>query len=396
MRRSLGLLLLLCPLACATVSPCPARGGPPWHSLVTNHFTLSTDLGVERASEVVTTLETLREAVLAGVFPGANRRPQGHIPVIVVADGVDWHEYIESIDGAFTQRLWQPLIVMRASHRIEGDEVVKHELVHYLSHFYVPVQPRWLAEGVATYFETISYDVDASKVSFGQPSSGRLGWVRRQHMLPLAAVLNDEDEGWSDHIFEFESTSWLLVHFLLNHRSSAFQEYQRHLRSETRTEAWRLAFGDAEALTALVGDVESYASTGKYVVATTPFNPPVVHPRISEVSDAEVHVLRALLYHVGDQVAPSASSQHRALENTDEALRQDPTNPAALLVRQALLNAPVAESAARAAVAARGEDWRAWMALALALQKTAPAESRSARNHAVYLADDPTVALDGE
>ena len=70
--------LLLC--SCAGLPPCPARGGPAWLTLESEHFRLNTDLRIERAWETATKLETLREALLAGAFPGAPARPTGRIP----------------------------------------------------------------------------------------------------------------------------------------------------------------------------------------------------------------------------------------------------------------------------------------------------------------------------
>ena len=343
MRPAALVLLIALSGACAGTSACPAQGGPIWRELRTEHFVLSTDLRPEQARETATTLETLQAAVLEGVFPGAPTRPRGRLAVIVVAHQ-NWEEYSDRFAGVFARPLGRPLIAMRASHPIEEDLLIKHELVHYLSEFYVPRQTRWLAEGVASYFESLSYDLDARTVTFGRPSE-RPRLLNTVRSLPLAAVLDDDNPGWREHrVGVFMSTSWLMVHYLMNRRPDDFQAYQRHLQRGTPAEAWRQVFGEPEALPDLALALERYAGSGKYLVTTAPFQPPVVTPQVREESDAEVHAHRALLHFTftlnGEE---REGHRQRALEEADEALHQDRANAQALSIRRFLLDGPPPE-----------------------------------------------------
>jgi hypothetical protein len=181
----------------------------------------------------------------------------------------------------------------------------------------------------------------------------------------------------------------------MNRRPEALRGYQRLLQSSGPAEAWQQIFGGPEAVPALAQEIERHAGGGRSQVATLPFKPPVVETEARTLRDAEVHLQRALLYVQSHQVEKDAGALRKALENADEALRQEPLYPAALLLRQAVLGAPVAEATARAATNASPGDWRAWMTLAMVLARTAPEQSQFARARAESLAaDDPTLALE--
>ena len=66
-------------------------------------------------------------------------------------------------------------------------DVIKHELVHYLSAKILTTQPPWFAEGLATYYQTIEYDADAA----ASPSAGRRTiWLRCAQQI---GVSNDRE-----------------------------------------------------------------------------------------------------------------------------------------------------------------------------------------------------------
>lgn len=55
-----------------------------------------------------------------------------------------------------------------------------HELAHYLSNFVLLRQPRWLAEGLARYLETIHVKPSTNEVVLGRVSGWDLGYVKRE------------------------------------------------------------------------------------------------------------------------------------------------------------------------------------------------------------------------
>jgi hypothetical protein len=382
---------------CATIPPCPGQGGPAWREVTGQHFVLHTDLRAGKASEALTDLENLRAAILNAAFPRAGRAPGGQIPVILVDDDDHWREYFPHNDGMFTEVLWQPLILMRAGTGFNPQQIVKHELVHHLSRFYLPKQPRWFAEGLATYFETLTYDVEAKEVTFGQTPQDQLRWVQAGGIMPLPRLIEGSDFVYKYMQDSFYSSSWLLVHYLANQRPEEFSNYQRNLLTLDETSAWQRAFGP-DSLTALPQELTRYLQGGRYLVLTNNFHPPAVTPIARVDSDAEAHVQRALLHYVGSRTQPhEAPALGRALANVEEALRQEPTNVLALCVRYFLLEVPVDEPIARAALKQHPDDWRAWALLAGVLQGTPAAqEGEAALKHARLLAAaNPAIDFDG-
>jgi hypothetical protein len=158
-------------------------------------------------------------------------------------------------------------------------------------------------------------------------------------------------------------------------------------------------FGGPESLTALSAALGNYLRGGKYVVLTNNFAAPEVNPQERLDSDAEAHVQRALLHYIGSSTQRhEAPALGKALANVEAALRQDPTNLDALSVRHFLLEVPVGEEVARAAIGTAPRDWRAWALLSGVLQGTASGvEGHAVLSRAKLLAaDDPAVELDGE
>src|ERR1700729_3636508 len=54
---------------CATLPPCPAKGGPIWREAVSAHFRLRSDLDEDDARETIRRLEEIRASMLAMVWP---------------------------------------------------------------------------------------------------------------------------------------------------------------------------------------------------------------------------------------------------------------------------------------------------------------------------------------
>ncbi|HET9956724.1 MAG TPA: hypothetical protein VFQ61_19650, partial [Polyangiaceae bacterium] len=48
-----------------------------------------------------------------------------------------------------------------------SQEVISHEMAHHLSHFYMPNQPQWFSEGLATFLQTVRYDPQTGQATLG-------------------------------------------------------------------------------------------------------------------------------------------------------------------------------------------------------------------------------------
>src|SRR6185295_12340490 len=90
----------------------------------------------------------------------------------------DWRVFEDKFSGFFAASLYQPFIALRAGGSDQTRLTIRHELAHHLSRFFIPRQPSWLAEGLASFFETLAYDRDRGEILIGLPSPQRLAVLR--------------------------------------------------------------------------------------------------------------------------------------------------------------------------------------------------------------------------
>jgi tetratricopeptide (TPR) repeat protein len=362
--------LLTLTTACGHLPPCPAAGGPVWTELASAHFRLRTDENAAAGRTLLGDLEQLQAALLT-VFGASPDFDSGRLPVVVVDRG--WTAFAASqINGYFAHALFQPLVVMEARTEAFQVDVIKHELVHYLSAKIVPNQPPWFAEGLASYYQTIEYDPTAERVTVGRPVANLLRWAQRIGATTIERVLTvktiDRDDGTP-----FYAAAWLTVHYLMNHRAEALVGYEKALRTGATPEsAWAAAFG-SETPAQLASDVVHYVDGGQYEVRLyhlAAATPPA--PAERTLNDADTHATRALLYLTGAgtrALAPELSMkaddpQAAAKREVEEALRADRGHVTASAIAHFMLNAPVDLAQATAATRNDAGDWLAWLILA--------------------------------
>src|SRR6185295_8202327 len=84
--------------------------------------------------------------------------------------------------------LRQPLIVMSAfSNR--NNNVLAHELTHVISFGVLDRQPRWLAEGMAQFFETVRYSRDGAMAEIGGAPPNRGPAQVKADLVPVGDLL---------------------------------------------------------------------------------------------------------------------------------------------------------------------------------------------------------------
>jgi hypothetical protein len=347
---------------CASVPPCPAKGGPTWRALASEHFVLRTDLEVDDAIDTIRTLEETRSAMLAG-FWGGDAGPIETTQVIVLASRGELTAFIGRDRAGLHRRHppFPPLLVFSGAYR-DGGSAAKHELAHLLSFHFLPIQPAWYAEGLAQFFQTAHYDRGLGRSLLGQPDQHLYQSFRNTSPLPLEQLLGGVP---TDHfeVPRFYATSWLLVHYLMNHREKEFIHFRRRLGElEPAPQAFHAEFPDLDH-DGLYRVLTTYLERGSYTVTsrTTPaWNGT---PQIRVLSDTEVHGVRALLYAtVSDREDQDTITSARG--ELDEALRASPPPIDALAVATYVPRLKYgigrAELAARAVAADRGS-WMAWM-----------------------------------
>jgi tetratricopeptide (TPR) repeat protein len=375
------------------VGPAPA-GGPAWRELTSEHIVLRTDLDSLPAERIVRELE-LVQALLPQAL-GKKVEISERLEVVAFATKAEMFSVTGSRDyvgEVFNKGPARQQVLLAGNLDRTQATVIAHEMAHVLAYRIMPRQPRWFAEGLATYLSSVATPArDGSRTPGLVPRYGFLSTLQRRGPVPVRDLL-----AWTRKKGEIEhgyyATSWLLVRYLDLERHEAFEAFQGRLAAmEDPGEAWNAVFpewstdlpGGPEALGALLrGQTHDYSGSQREVRAE-------VEPRISGrlLSPAEVYSVRLRMPHTGQ---PEELKSEIAL-----ALLEDPAHVQALTARAALEGKAALEPARRA-VAAHPEDPDAWRLLARAVSATE--EREAALRKAVQL--DPTradhlLALAGE
>ena len=373
--------------ACGAALPAvPGQGGPPWVELTSEHVTLWTDAGPASGRELIRAIEHLRQVVAGVAFPDVPAG--GHSLVIALRDDAELSALSPTGEPrAFavpaSPPLWQPMIVLSAfTNSSRAELTVAHELTHLVSFAAIHHQPRWLAEGIAQFFETVRLDPDSTAVDVGVAPENRGQPARIAHLVPISSLLTWQSLGSAADERGRYSTSWALFTFLINQRPSELARYLTLLdasdsaaspasRADQHERAWRTVFPMPD--TELDGQLRQWLVSGHHIV---------LHVRVRvrdwptsqrALSDADVYALRALLH-----ATPTAANQQQA--ELAAALAAEPTHVLATLIGVSRGRA-VTPDEARAITAAHGDDWRAWWLAEMALAKPPadPSERDAAR-----------------
>jgi hypothetical protein len=373
MRAAAVALLSLWAIAgCATLPACPAKGGPVWREAVSTHFRVRSDLDEDDTRETVRRLEEIRASMLAILWPGAPDPPI-RTDVVVLRSRIELLVFVRDprvpplIWGLRAERSPLPASLLFAGTDSRTMSVLVHELAHDLTAWFLPIQPLWYSEGVATFLETLRYDRSNSHAQIGEPSPERYLGSAWSQGLSAPDLLTARSLPPGDKEAAFEDRSWLLVHYLINKRPEAFALLQTELLAlKPPPEAWSTALPDLPP-SKLDGALDQYRSMGGYRTdlwkVVVP--PPAISVRV--MTDAEAHVVRAMLFETGAApgVAPDRVAAHKEI---GEALEADASIVEALALRFFWFS-PAGRpedrvGLAQRAVGAHPDQWLAWLMVA--------------------------------
>jgi len=346
----------------AATLPLPSKGGPAWRELTSEHFTLWTDAEPARAHALIRELDRLSQVITAVAFPSAPANARGL--VIALRDFDELRMFVTGAGvGGYAappvRPFWQPMIVMPA-YAVYADETVVHEVTHLISRMVIHRQPRWLAEGMAKYFETLQFNLDESAVRVGLPMRDGAKLLRLPTPAPVARMFAWEPERRGEG--SLYVTAWAVFSFLINEHPrdlvrylevlAAFEDAPGELPGDRLARAWDAAFPSlpAQKLDAVVRD---WLLRGKHTVkefAVQWTEGPIAQRTLD---DADVLAIRGLMF-VLDERGREAEASFMA------ALEADPGNVLARLVVTQVEHTALSVPAARAMVAAHPDDWRAW------------------------------------
>lgn len=346
-RRCAVALVVLATLGCARVSVLPSKGGAAWLEVRSENFTIWTNTSSAAARALAQRFEAQRRVVLAAI-----RKPLSAPHTFVIALR-SLREYRAMFAELSVARAWtennpalQPMIVMSLDH--SEDHVLNHEFAHVLSFSLVRHQPRWLAEGLATYFESAIPDLQTGVAQLGLPNESLRRFLTGRDRMPRMRTLFEcQSNACADP--EFYAASWLLFSYLTNRHNKRFGIYLALIdRGVDHARAWSAVFPELspELLDRSIGwDLRKL----KLPEVKVPLSP--VPTEVRAIGDAEVLAARALLYYLtGDEQArPEASA----------ALALTPTHLLASLVLAAT-RAPLSADQLRALTDAHPDDSRAW------------------------------------
>ncbi len=372
---------------------CPSKGGAAWHELRTAHFVVSTDVPEDEAEGIARDVEAVWGTVVWALFQNPPPLPGG-VRVIAFRSMEEFREFSPpNAEAYYAIHGSGAMIVLPGVLDERQRAALAHELTHHVTCSIFARQPRWFAEGLATFMESVGGDGS-------WPSHPAVGGVPRRYAALLAAqgALRLDAHLSRDLLLPGVrvagpldyAAAWLLVHFLVNTEPAGFADLQRRFqRGEPPARAWTAVFPRWDPETkagrdALDAALRAYLANGQWtwVEIALPEVPPAA---VRVLTSAEVHELRLLVPRRGerDEVARAIRPE------VEEALSEDPGSVVALRWAAALDRLdPV--PLARKAVAAHPDQARAWLFLGQALPRDDLAAREEAFRRAV--AADPSDA----
>lgn len=379
--------------------------GGPWREYTSKHFIVDTDAPEARAARLIAALEKLRALELQTLL-GEQAEIPGRLRVLAPKSRGQFFDLAGGTLGGFFMQdgvFGDPAMLAPVEGMDEDPELLAHELAHAISLHLFPQQPRWFAEGLAGFVQTLGAPPKEGEMPVGShmvhgrsPAHaagavprwfGRFTAAYGQAVSARQVLLwkgaEDRDVPGAYHVW-----SWMLYHWLWNTRGQPFAAYQKRLsEGEEPAAAWKAAFpdldpDDAGAMRDLDGALKSYRERGRFAMWTIEVESDAAYAE-SAFSSADLHLwlLAMRLRWPDEKEARSALVR----DQVTEALREDPLSAASAGWNTGDGFKPPPVGDLRGLVRQRPAEWRNW--LTLATYSPDPAEKEAALRKAVALND---------
>jgi hypothetical protein len=287
MRWLTVLLLAGCSLA-KPIAPLRIAAGadaPPgsWWKVQTPAFDLLTDLPAPDAREAAQEIAAELLALGAAFGNPPPRSPQS-LHVVVLANSADFERYFGRLIWGFTRSSgpdvtvylwgkpvqWAPRTLATAQNG--GQSVLRHELAHVQLNRTFGRQPRWFAEGLAQYLETLRWADSGDAIEVGPVNSTALQLYFRYRNVGFNEVLAwdsepvlSTEEAVTGSLYGY---SWALVFELVNERPQQFGRYLSALAAGTPPPAAELF--DNEDPHHIDARIQQFMNTGRFAKTSIP------------------------------------------------------------------------------------------------------------------------------
>lgn len=380
-----------------------------WTEVQTEHITLKTDLSSDEARQAALTVERTRAALLAAAWPGAKLLQPERVEVVVLSSREDFQHYFGRLPtGVFLHadpptaflfgpsRTWERRVYRGLE---ESTSVLKHELSHHLAAYFFRREPRWFAEGLAQYLETLVISEDGKTATLGEINLEALRRYKLHRSLGVEDVLawsgklETRDDLTNNYLY---GLSWLLVHWLNNTHPEEFARFQNLLiKGIDPDKAWKAVFGNLKS-SDIDEQLKRYSQDGKLNLLVLPI--PLVDGSVlvRPMSSADVHATRAMTALAGGLLQVNAAPKFvEALAELASALAEDPGNVRALRMKMGISKPEERLALGRKATEAHPNDGLAWLTLGEALPQTPDhwEERLTAYQKATTLLPDNATAL---
>ncbi len=351
-----------------------------WQRITTEHFELTTDLAEEDADRASEMLEQTRTALLTAAWSKeAGTRATARASVVVLASELGFEHYAGRRYTGFFANVVRPTLFLsgpperwekRAYPQDDAPtSVFRHELVHRLAAGIYGRQPRWFAEGLAQFLETIVISEDQATATIGRPNMSAMRKYRSVRSIGVADALawRSDAEMGETKVTGLYGLSWLMVHYLYNTEFELFSDFQRQLvKGVDPAVAWEKSFRGLR-LDDLDKALYAYSRHGGFKELTVSLPPVHVVRQRTSFTAADVHAIHAQLAAVGGR----AELKKEAREEIEKALALEPANVLALKLRMMLDPMPEDDllRRLREQVSVRADDGEAWLFLGDVLGK---------------------------
>lgn len=387
----------------------PAQGGPAWTKLTTDHFTIYTDMPQSDAEAVVGDLQDSYAALQDLAFPNW-KRATGRFEVTLFQHEPAFRQIAphEDVRGYFTLQSHdpdgRPMIVLYHGLDATVRNVVQHEFVHRFIAYYCPSAPRWLNEGLAMYYESLTLVEGKARIGlppnhwspYGEGSvffgtDRGVTTISRAEMPTVVSITANLDarhfdpggsaiESTKERVLHY-AASWNLIHAMYMGPApfpEALDDYLVALGEGAEThEAWDKALASHGISPELIEkQYESHVDNYRVQYGTKSYVPrPRAALHAQPMTEAEVRVLWA-------RVRPwRGDGEALAGKDLEAAIRADPNSATAYAMRGVWLGwqGHYAEALPdlRKAVALAPDDYRMTFLLAVYLESQAMAKKDS-------------------